>query len=85
MLGVFAAGAIYEATCVWWVHFAESGKPFKTGMMSMIAATAEVTGLIGTITDLRLAPAFVLGYGFGTAVAVAFKNRHGHFDGGSHG
>lgn len=72
---VFLCGAIYEAACVGWVHFSERGKPFATSVFSMAAAGAEVTGILEAAHDLRIAPFFVLGYGVGTYLAVALKNR----------
>ena len=74
-LGTFASGAVYEATCVFWVHFSEKGNPLKTAVFSMLTATATVTGIGMSVTDWHYAPFFILGHGMGTALAVAAKRR----------
>ncbi len=74
-LGTFLSGAVYEATCVFWVHFSERGKPFKTGMISMLTATAEVCGIVASVHDWWLAPFFIVGYGSGTVIAIYLKQR----------
>lgn len=71
----FVCGALYEAACVGWVHFSERGKPLHTSTFSMLAATAEVTGILDSAHDIRVAPFFVLGYGVGTYLAVRWKTK----------
>ncbi len=68
-------GASYEAACVGWVHFSERSRPLTTALFSMLAATAEVTGVLDAARDVRVAPFFVLGYGIGTYLAVRVKAR----------
>jgi len=70
------SGALYEAACVGWVHFSERGRAFPTSLFSMLAATAEVTGVLDSVHDIRVAPFFVAGYGIGTYVAVKWKGKH---------
>jgi hypothetical protein len=72
-IGTFLSGAVYEATCVFWVHFSERGRPFKTGLFSMLAATAEVCGIGASVHDWWLAPFFIVGYGTGTVIAIKLK------------
>lgn len=72
-LVVFACGALYEAACVGWVHHSERGRPISTACFSMLAATAEVSGVFNSVRDIRVAPFFILGYGVGTYCAVRWK------------
>lgn len=71
----FVCGALYEAACVGWVHFSERGRATITSLFSMLAAGAEVTGVLDSARDVRLAPFFVIGYGVGTFIAVRLKGR----------
>lgn len=71
----FVSGAAYEAACVGWVHYSERGKAGITSVFSMLAATAEVAGVLDSVHDMRVAPFFVLGYGVGTYLAVKLKSR----------
>lgn len=71
----FVCGALYEAACVGWVHFSERDKPRHTAAFSMLAATAEVTGVLDSVRDFHAAPFFVVGYGVGTYLAVPWKTR----------
>jgi hypothetical protein len=73
---VFACGALYEAACVGWVHFSERGKPLPTALFSMLAAAATVTGILDSVRDWHVAPAFILGYGAGSYAAVEWKRRN---------
>lgn len=72
---VFTCGALVEVACVWWTHFSERGKAFETALFSMLCAGAQVTGIFDSIKDWRVAPFFVIGYGFGTYIAVIWKNE----------
>lgn len=76
-LVALVAGAAYEAACVGWVHFSERGRALPTAGFSMLAALAEVTGVLDSVRDIRVAPFFVLGYGVGTYAAVRWKSRRG--------
>lgn len=58
-----------------WVHFSERGRPKTTAFFSMLAATAEVTGVLSSVHDMRLAPFYVAGFGLGTYFAVRIKSR----------
>jgi len=71
----FFGGAVYEAGCVGWVHYAERGRPFATALFSMLCATAQVAGIGESVHDLAAAPFFVLGWGVGTYGAVVLKRR----------
>jgi len=62
---VFVCGAFYEASCVGFGHFAESGGAWKTALMSSMAVLAEVTGIFVTVHDWRVGPLFVVGLGVG--------------------
>lgn len=70
---VFVCGAAYEACCVGFVHFSERGRASLTALFSMLAAAAELTGIIDSARNLALAPVFVVGYGTGTYLAVRVK------------
>ena len=71
----FLGGAVYEAGCVFWVHYSESGRPYATALVSMLCATAQVAGIGESVRDLRIAPFFIIGYGVGTFFAVKLKDR----------
>lgn len=72
---VLVCGAFYEASCVGFVHFSERTRPSTTALMSMLGAAAEVTGIFGSVHDLRVAPFFVLGIGVGAFLGVVLKRR----------
>lgn len=69
----FVSGAAVEGVAVFWVHFSERGYALRTGVCSMIQAAALVFGIGETVHDGRYAPAFILGYGAGSALAVWLK------------
>ncbi len=71
----FLSGAGYELGCVLWTHHSERGEPFKTAAWSMALAACQVLGIGEAVHDFRLAPVFVIGYGFGTFVGVTWKER----------
>jgi hypothetical protein len=71
----FFGGAIYEAGCVGWVHYAEKRKPLRACLFSMLCATSQVAGISESIRTLIAALCFIVGYGFGTYAAVEFKRR----------
>lgn len=73
---VFLSGAAVEATAVFWVHYSEDGRPFVAGAFSMLQATAMVFGIGEAVRDRYAAPAFVLGYGAGTALAIIARGMH---------
>lgn len=74
-LGVLIAGAAHEAVCVGWVHFSERGRPKTTALFSMLAATSEVSGILSSVHDWRMAPFYIAGFGVGTYAAVRWKSR----------
>lgn len=69
-LGVFAAGAAYEALAVGWVHFASRGLPVLTALCSGLQAACQLTGLVEAVHDVRTAPCFVAGYAVGAYAGV---------------
>jgi hypothetical protein len=73
----FLSGAAVEATAVFWVHYSSHGQAFAAGAFSMLQAMAMVFGIGESVRDRYAAPAFVLGYGAGTAVAVALAHGTG--------
>lgn len=70
---VFACGAAYEACCVAFVHFAEREAAARTALFSVLAASAELSGILDSAQAHRLAPFFIVGYGTGTFAAVKVK------------
>lgn len=77
----FASGFTIECACVFWVHFSERGRPFATALCSMAIGSAQVFGLGESVRNWHFGPAFVLGYGSGTGVAVWLKSPRGDRDG----
>jgi len=71
----FFGGTAFEAGCVYWVHYAERGRPLATALVSMVCASAQLAGIDESVHTLVAAPFFVLGYGVGTYGAVALKRR----------
>ena len=71
----FLGGALYEAACIGWAHYAQEGRPFMTSIFSMLCAISQVAGIGESVTTWIAAPFFVLGYGIGTYGAVVFKNH----------
>lgn len=69
----FVSGAAVEGVAVFWVHYSERGKGIATGVCSMVQATALVFGIGEACRDWHRAPAFILGYGVGAALAVYAK------------
>ena len=74
---VFLAGAIDEAACVGFVHFEERKKVIPTALCSMVTAACAITGIVETVHNWTLGPAFVLGVGFGAAMGVVVKKWRG--------
>lgn len=72
---VFVCGAFYEASCVGFVHYAESGGAWRTAAMSALAGLAQVTGIFGSVQNWHVAPFFVLGLGVGAYAGVKLKDR----------
>lgn len=71
----FASGFTVECVSVFWVHFSERGRPLATALCSMAIGTAQVFGIGESVRDWHFGPAFVAGYGCGTAAAVWLKGR----------
>lgn len=71
----FSGGAVYEAGCVFWVHYSEAGRPWLTAGVSMLCAAAQVAGIGESVHSPIVAPFFVIGYGVGTFFAVKLKGR----------
>lgn len=67
------SGAVYEASCVVWVHYSERGRAIATACVSMLIALAQIIGIGESVHDWKLAPFFIFGYGAGTYVAVRVK------------
>lgn len=71
----FVSGAAFEASCVAWVHYSEKNEAAKAAFVSMLIALANLAGVGESLHDLRVAPAFVLGYGLGTYATIKLKQR----------
>lgn len=71
----FICGALYEASCVFWVHFSEKGSAKMASAISMLVATCTLAGIGASLHDIKFAPFYILGYGFGTYMAVKIKQR----------
>lgn len=72
-LVTFLSGAIFEAGCVAWVHYSEKNEAAKAAIVSMLNALVTLVGVGESLRDLRMAPAYVLGYGAGTYVMIRWK------------
>lgn len=77
VLLTFASGAAVEATAVAWVHYSTSGQALAAGLCSMLQAAAMVFGIGESVRERFMGPAFVLGYGIGTAATVALVHGAG--------
>lgn len=72
---VFVCGAFYEAMCVGFVDNTAQSRPGPTSLMSMLAGSAEVTGIFNSVRDWHVAPLYVLGLGTGAYIGVSLKRR----------
>jgi hypothetical protein len=72
----FISGAAYEAGCVAWCHYSEHNDPLRAAVASLFISTCQIAGIGESVSDWRVAPLFVLGYGIGTFGAVAWKKHH---------
>lgn len=72
---VFLAGAMYEVACVGWVHASERGRALQAAGWSALAATCEVTGILGVVESWQMAACFISGFATGTFLAVKVKGR----------
>jgi hypothetical protein len=72
---VFVCGAFYEASCVGFVGGAQKSQPGATSLMSMLAGSAEITGVFSSVRDWRVAPFYILGLGTGAYIGVSMKRR----------
>jgi hypothetical protein len=73
----FVSGFADEGLSVFWVHHAAKGNAFSSGLYSGLQAIARVVGIGESIHDWRYGPAYVLGYGLGSSVAVLWLKRFG--------
>lgn len=67
---VFLCGAVYEAGCVGFVSL--NGRT-RTTLFSMLTGAAEATGILDCVGHRERAVALVLGFGFGTFVAMSVR------------
>jgi hypothetical protein len=72
VINAFTCGFVYEALSVAWVHAAVHGTPFQTAMMSSMQALALVIGISEAVSDFRVAPLYVFGYGLGSYLAMVY-------------
>lgn len=75
LLLTFACGAAYECGCVFWVAHAEAGRASKAVTWSMFNALVTCIGVEQFLKGPYFVGAYVLGYGFGTYVAIKIKSR----------
>jgi len=73
----FLAGLCIEGTAVFWTHYTERGKAVISGALSSLQALAVVLGVGQSVRDWHYAPAFILGYGMGSYLAIKSKTWFG--------
>ena len=66
----FASGTIVEGICALWVKAVADKKALKSGIMSIIWATALRIGIGEALHGFWPAATWVLGYGVGSYIAV---------------
>ena len=66
----FASGFAVDVLAVMWTRYVVSRRIAATTICSMALAVAQVCGIGAGARDWRLAIAFVLGCGLGTAVSL---------------
>ena len=71
----FIAGALFEASCIGWAHYASKNKPWQTSICSMFAATMQLTGIVDSVHNILVSPFLILGYGVGTFIAIYIKEQ----------
>lgn len=69
----FVSGAVSEALCVFWISASQRGDAILAAILSMLYALAIERGVGEAIHTLPGEVAFILGFGFGTFVAVYLK------------
>ena len=69
----FLAGLCIEGTAGVWTHYTARGKAVLAGLLSSFQALAVVLGVGQSVRDWHYAPAFVLGYGMGSYLAIKAK------------
>ena len=72
---VFILGSLFEACSVMWTHFSQSNKAFAASIVSMIQCTATIAGIGDSIHNIHIAPAYILGYGFGSFATIRWLKR----------
>lgn len=71
----FLCGAAYECGCVFWVANSEAGRSVPAVFWSMFNALVTCIGIEQFLKGWVFVVAYVLGYGFGTYVAIEVKKR----------
>lgn len=71
----FLCGAAYECGCVFWVHYSEKGKTIPASLWSCFNALVTVIGLGEALHNPLFIAAYVLGFGFGTGLAIEIKKK----------
>jgi hypothetical protein len=70
----FASGAALEGFALFWVSACERGRAGKAALFSLLFGLAQVAGIGVSLSDLRVAPWYVLGLAAGTYFGVRLKN-----------
>lgn len=73
---VWGCGLLYEMSCVGFVHWTTKSSPVMTALMSMAGAAAGLSGVLGSVHDIHIAPFYVAGIGSGAFIGVLLKKRH---------
>jgi hypothetical protein len=58
-----------------WLYYSSKGKPILSALFSMLAATTQLVGIGEAIHDVKTAPFFIIGYGFGSYLAVKLSRK----------
>lgn len=72
-VAAFLGGALYEAGCVVWVHYAERDDVGPAVGTSMFNAVVTIIGVESFLKHWLFKVAYVLGFGTGTAVAILLR------------
>jgi hypothetical protein len=77
-VGLFGLGAVYDAGCLVWIHFADQHRSWPAALVAMALTASGLLGYDGALGEgpgrWARSASLVLGYGVGTFVAIWIKD-----------
>lgn len=75
LLLVFILGTLYESCSVLWTHCSQANNAYAASLISMLQAASTIAGIGDSIHNISVAPAYILGYGFGSFATIRWLKR----------